>query len=170
MSSYLPCGGALGCGTQKITFLQVFQLARLVWRVLLLHVSRALWYQSSLIPAVLPSLPAAVPPACSPSCSVNAVCTENNTCQCKPLYNGDGITCTGELPPHSRPEARFFPLAHAQECSYSPLWNVTCPTYKHPLCSKWNKFRIYRIQVLLNQKADFSRLYQAGAWAASALQ
>ncbi|KAF4800298.1 stabilin 2 [Turdus rufiventris] len=35
-----------------------------------------------------------VPPACSPSCSVNAVCTENNTCQCKPLYNGDGITCT----------------------------------------------------------------------------
>lgn len=23
---------------------------------------------------------------------------ENNTCQCKPLYNGDGITCIGELP------------------------------------------------------------------------
>uniref|UniRef100_A0A8C3TSH7 Stabilin 2 n=1 Tax=Catharus ustulatus TaxID=91951 RepID=A0A8C3TSH7_CATUS len=36
----------------------------------------------------------AVPPACSPSCSANAVCMENNTCQCKPLYNGDGITCT----------------------------------------------------------------------------
>ncbi|RMC03028.1 hypothetical protein DUI87_20221 [Hirundo rustica rustica] len=35
-----------------------------------------------------------LPPACSPSCSANAVCTENNTCQCKPLYNGDGITCT----------------------------------------------------------------------------
>ncbi|XP_062347248.1 stabilin-2 isoform X1 [Cinclus cinclus] len=36
----------------------------------------------------------ALPPACSPSCSANAICTENNTCQCKPLYNGDGITCT----------------------------------------------------------------------------
>uniref|UniRef100_A0A803VDB2 Stabilin 2 n=1 Tax=Ficedula albicollis TaxID=59894 RepID=A0A803VDB2_FICAL len=41
-----------------------------------------------------PSLPAALPPVCSPSCSANAVCTENNTCQCKPLYDGDGITCT----------------------------------------------------------------------------
>uniref|UniRef100_H0ZLX1 Stabilin 2 n=1 Tax=Taeniopygia guttata TaxID=59729 RepID=H0ZLX1_TAEGU len=38
--------------------------------------------------------PAALPPVCSPSCSANAVCTENNTCQCKPLYDGDGITCT----------------------------------------------------------------------------
>uniref|UniRef100_A0A8U7M4K0 Stabilin 2 n=1 Tax=Corvus moneduloides TaxID=1196302 RepID=A0A8U7M4K0_CORMO len=36
----------------------------------------------------------ALPPTCSPSCSAHAVCTENNTCQCKPLYNGDGITCT----------------------------------------------------------------------------
>ncbi|KAF2979785.1 hypothetical protein EK904_012809 [Melospiza melodia maxima] len=36
----------------------------------------------------------ALPPVCSPSCSPNAVCTENNTCQCKPLYDGDGITCT----------------------------------------------------------------------------
>uniref|UniRef100_A0A8B9D5B9 Stabilin 2 n=1 Tax=Anser cygnoides TaxID=8845 RepID=A0A8B9D5B9_ANSCY len=33
-------------------------------------------------------------PVCSPSCSTNAVCMENNTCQCKPLYDGDGITCT----------------------------------------------------------------------------
>uniref|UniRef100_A0A8D2NCU3 Stabilin 2 n=1 Tax=Zonotrichia albicollis TaxID=44394 RepID=A0A8D2NCU3_ZONAL len=36
----------------------------------------------------------ALPPVCSPSCSPNAICTENNTCQCKPLYDGDGITCT----------------------------------------------------------------------------
>uniref|UniRef100_A0A8C5UMP2 Stabilin 2 n=1 Tax=Malurus cyaneus samueli TaxID=2593467 RepID=A0A8C5UMP2_9PASS len=36
----------------------------------------------------------ALPPVCSPSCSANAVCTENNTCQCKPLYDGDGVTCT----------------------------------------------------------------------------
>uniref|UniRef100_A0A8C0BRM7 Stabilin 2 n=1 Tax=Buteo japonicus TaxID=224669 RepID=A0A8C0BRM7_9AVES len=36
----------------------------------------------------------ALQPACSPSCSANAVCTENNTCQCKPFYDGDGITCT----------------------------------------------------------------------------
>uniref|UniRef100_A0A8C0ZCR6 Stabilin 2 n=1 Tax=Cyanistes caeruleus TaxID=156563 RepID=A0A8C0ZCR6_CYACU len=43
-----------------------------------------------------PAFPAALPPVCSPSCSANAVCTENNTCQCKPLYNGDGITCTAE--------------------------------------------------------------------------
>ncbi|RLW00187.1 hypothetical protein DV515_00009195 [Chloebia gouldiae] len=35
-----------------------------------------------------------LPPVCSPSCSSNAICTENNTCQCKPLYDGDGITCT----------------------------------------------------------------------------
>uniref|UniRef100_A0A8B9FR14 Stabilin 2 n=1 Tax=Amazona collaria TaxID=241587 RepID=A0A8B9FR14_9PSIT len=35
----------------------------------------------------------ALPPVCSPSCSVNAVCRENNTCQCKPFYNGDGISC-----------------------------------------------------------------------------
>ncbi|XP_042323043.1 stabilin-2 isoform X2 [Sceloporus undulatus] len=35
-------------------------------------------------------------PVCSPSCSVNAVCKEHNTCQCKPYYSGDGITCTAE--------------------------------------------------------------------------
>ncbi|KAM9276323.1 stabilin-2 [Cariama cristata] len=35
----------------------------------------------------------AVLPECSPSCSTNAVCMENNTCQCKPFYNGDGIIC-----------------------------------------------------------------------------
>ncbi|XP_053114317.1 stabilin-2 isoform X2 [Hemicordylus capensis] len=33
---------------------------------------------------------------CSPSCSVNAVCRNDNTCQCKPYYSGDGITCTAE--------------------------------------------------------------------------
>uniref|UniRef100_A0A663ECU0 Stabilin 2 n=1 Tax=Aquila chrysaetos chrysaetos TaxID=223781 RepID=A0A663ECU0_AQUCH len=36
----------------------------------------------------------ALQPVCSPSCSANAVCMENNTCQCKPFYDGDGITCT----------------------------------------------------------------------------
>ncbi|XP_020660055.3 stabilin-2 [Pogona vitticeps] len=35
-------------------------------------------------------------PVCSPNCSVNAVCKEHNTCQCKPYYSGDGITCTAE--------------------------------------------------------------------------
>ncbi|XP_066489358.1 stabilin-2 [Tiliqua scincoides] len=35
-------------------------------------------------------------PVCSPSCSINAVCKEHNTCQCKPYYSGDGITCTAE--------------------------------------------------------------------------
>uniref|UniRef100_A0A8C3K0V4 Stabilin 2 n=1 Tax=Calidris pygmaea TaxID=425635 RepID=A0A8C3K0V4_9CHAR len=40
------------------------------------------------------AFPTALQPVCSPSCSANAVCRENNTCQCKPLYNGDGITCT----------------------------------------------------------------------------
>uniref|UniRef100_A0A8B9FNH0 Stabilin 2 n=1 Tax=Amazona collaria TaxID=241587 RepID=A0A8B9FNH0_9PSIT len=39
------------------------------------------------------AFPTALPPVCSPSCSVNAVCRENNTCQCKPFYNGDGISC-----------------------------------------------------------------------------
>uniref|UniRef100_A0A803TJK6 Stabilin 2 n=1 Tax=Anolis carolinensis TaxID=28377 RepID=A0A803TJK6_ANOCA len=33
---------------------------------------------------------------CSPNCSINAVCKEHNTCQCKPYYSGDGITCTAE--------------------------------------------------------------------------
>uniref|UniRef100_A0A674K483 Stabilin 2 n=1 Tax=Terrapene triunguis TaxID=2587831 RepID=A0A674K483_9SAUR len=33
-------------------------------------------------------------PVCSPNCSSNAVCKENNMCQCKPFYEGDGITCT----------------------------------------------------------------------------
>uniref|UniRef100_A0A8C0IEQ5 Stabilin 2 n=1 Tax=Bubo bubo TaxID=30461 RepID=A0A8C0IEQ5_BUBBB len=40
------------------------------------------------------AFPTALQPVCSPSCSANAVCMENNTCQCKPFYNGDGITCT----------------------------------------------------------------------------
>ncbi|XP_037615817.1 stabilin-2 [Sebastes umbrosus] len=31
---------------------------------------------------------------CSPSCSPKAVCQENNTCVCRPFYEGDGITCT----------------------------------------------------------------------------
>ncbi|KAJ8411408.1 hypothetical protein AAFF_G00174140 [Aldrovandia affinis] len=37
--------------------------------------------------------PVVVEPVCSPSCSPNAVC-KNNTCECKPFYEGDGITCT----------------------------------------------------------------------------
>uniref|UniRef100_A0A8C3XJ35 Stabilin 2 n=1 Tax=Chelydra serpentina TaxID=8475 RepID=A0A8C3XJ35_CHESE len=36
----------------------------------------------------------ALPPVCSPNCSSNAICKENNMCQCKPFYEGDGITCT----------------------------------------------------------------------------
>ncbi|KAM4676890.1 stabilin-2 [Discoglossus pictus] len=35
-----------------------------------------------------------LPPVCSPACSSNAVCKENNLCQCKKFYEGDGITCT----------------------------------------------------------------------------
>ncbi|KAL7982331.1 hypothetical protein Chor_009929 [Crotalus horridus] len=35
-------------------------------------------------------------PVCSPSCSVNAVCNVDGTCQCKPYYTGDGLTCTAE--------------------------------------------------------------------------
>uniref|UniRef100_A0A3Q1H6M0 Uncharacterized protein n=1 Tax=Anabas testudineus TaxID=64144 RepID=A0A3Q1H6M0_ANATE len=31
---------------------------------------------------------------CSPSCSPKAVCKENNTCVCRPFYEGDGFTCT----------------------------------------------------------------------------
>ncbi|CAI5786179.1 stabilin-2 isoform X1 [Podarcis lilfordi] len=38
----------------------------------------------------------ALTPECSPNCSINAVCQEQNICQCKPYYNGDGITCTAE--------------------------------------------------------------------------
>ncbi|XP_054481008.1 stabilin-2 [Anoplopoma fimbria] len=31
---------------------------------------------------------------CSPSCSEKAVCQQNNTCVCRPFYEGDGLTCT----------------------------------------------------------------------------
>ncbi|XP_034019032.1 stabilin-2 [Thalassophryne amazonica] len=31
---------------------------------------------------------------CSPPCSPKAVCQENNTCVCRPFYEGDGFTCT----------------------------------------------------------------------------
>ncbi|XP_017567677.1 stabilin-2 isoform X2 [Pygocentrus nattereri] len=32
-------------------------------------------------------------PLCVPACHKKAVCAENNTCVCKPFYEGDGITC-----------------------------------------------------------------------------
>ncbi|XP_047431437.1 stabilin-2 isoform X2 [Mugil cephalus] len=31
---------------------------------------------------------------CSPACSPKAICKENNTCVCRPFYEGDGLTCT----------------------------------------------------------------------------
>ncbi|XP_075967354.1 LOW QUALITY PROTEIN: stabilin-2 [Anarhichas minor] len=31
---------------------------------------------------------------CSPPCSEKAVCQQNNTCVCRPFYEGDGLTCT----------------------------------------------------------------------------
>jgi len=40
---------------------------------------------------------------------------ENNTCQCKPLYNGDGLTCTGEPP---------LPLPACCRRAGSPLLHV----------------------------------------------
>ncbi|XP_077090778.1 stabilin-2 isoform X1 [Siphateles boraxobius] len=33
-------------------------------------------------------------PVCNPNCHEKGVCMENNTCVCKPFYEGDGITCT----------------------------------------------------------------------------
>ncbi|XP_019899888.1 stabilin-2 isoform X3 [Esox lucius] len=36
----------------------------------------------------------ALGPVCSQACSPNGVCKENNTCVCKPYYEGDGLTCT----------------------------------------------------------------------------
>lgn len=35
-------------------------------------------------------------PQCSPACSPHAVCQDNNTCVCRPFYQGDGLTCTGK--------------------------------------------------------------------------
>ncbi|XP_078423897.1 stabilin-2 [Cetorhinus maximus] len=35
----------------------------------------------------------AVKPVCSPACSENAICKDNNTCECKLYYDGDGRTC-----------------------------------------------------------------------------
>ncbi|XP_053319635.1 stabilin-2 [Spea bombifrons] len=34
-----------------------------------------------------------LPPVCTPPCSSNAVCKENNMCECKQFYQGDGRTC-----------------------------------------------------------------------------
>lgn len=31
---------------------------------------------------------------CSPPCSPKAVCQQNNTCVCRPFFDGDGFTCT----------------------------------------------------------------------------
>uniref|UniRef100_A0A8C4PTZ8 Stabilin-2 n=1 Tax=Equus asinus asinus TaxID=83772 RepID=A0A8C4PTZ8_EQUAS len=36
----------------------------------------------------------ALAPVCTPPCSAHATCKENNTCECKLNYEGDGITCT----------------------------------------------------------------------------
>uniref|UniRef100_H3AR94 Stabilin 2 n=1 Tax=Latimeria chalumnae TaxID=7897 RepID=H3AR94_LATCH len=36
----------------------------------------------------------AEPPLCSPPCSGNGICRENNTCECRPYYEGDGRQCT----------------------------------------------------------------------------
>ncbi|KAF1394437.1 hypothetical protein PFLUV_G00000290 [Perca fluviatilis] len=33
-------------------------------------------------------------PECSPPCATKAVCRQNNTCVCRPFYEGDGYTCT----------------------------------------------------------------------------
>ncbi|XP_061085042.1 stabilin-2 [Conger conger] len=38
--------------------------------------------------------PLVVQPVCTPACSPDAVCKENNTCECKPFYDGDGLICT----------------------------------------------------------------------------
>lgn len=41
-------------------------------------------------------------PQCSPPCSPKAVCQENNTCLCRPFYQGDGFTCAGETQKNQR--------------------------------------------------------------------
>uniref|UniRef100_A0A8C1TC09 Stabilin 2 n=1 Tax=Cyprinus carpio TaxID=7962 RepID=A0A8C1TC09_CYPCA len=33
-------------------------------------------------------------PVCNPACHEKGVCMKNNTCVCKPFYEGDGLTCT----------------------------------------------------------------------------
>lgn len=53
-------------------------------------------------------------PVCNPACHEKGVCMENNTCVCKPFYEGDGITCTA-----------------ANMCKY---WNGGCS--KDAICSQ----------------------------------
>ncbi|XP_051974737.1 stabilin-2 [Xyrauchen texanus] len=53
-------------------------------------------------------------PVCNPVCHEKGVCMENNTCVCKPFYEGDGITCTA-----------------ANMCKH---WNGGCS--KHSKCSQ----------------------------------
>lgn len=96
MSASLP-GRYYPRVNQSFKNLQVFWFARLVWGCSYLYEVRVLQCKYHLHPSCF-AFPTDLTPVCSPSCSANAVCMENNTCQCKPLYNGDGITCTGELP------------------------------------------------------------------------
>ncbi|KAK1799743.1 hypothetical protein P4O66_006276 [Electrophorus voltai] len=35
-----------------------------------------------------------IKPVCSPECHSNAVCRSDNQCECEPLYEGDGLSCT----------------------------------------------------------------------------
>ncbi|KAK0133013.1 Stabilin-1 [Merluccius polli] len=68
-------------------------------------------------------------PVCSPPCAPQAVCQDNNTCVCRPYYEGNGSTCARKteplavfiyLQPHLRP---------GQVYRYKPQWvDITVTT------------------------------------------
>ncbi|XP_069486024.1 stabilin-2 [Ambystoma mexicanum] len=65
-----------------------------------------------------------LPPVCSPTCSKDAICKENNTCLCRPFYEGDGITCTVV----NRCKENNGGCAPSSKCSQTGLKvSCTCP-------------------------------------------
>uniref|UniRef100_A0AAY5EJ47 Stabilin 2 n=1 Tax=Electrophorus electricus TaxID=8005 RepID=A0AAY5EJ47_ELEEL len=99
-------------------------------------------------------------PVCVPACHAKAVCAKNNSCVCKPFYEGDGLTCTernnltdrssglcslkkldlsfnrhigpAEMMAHLKPFSNLFPLPPVADlCGF---WNGGCS--KNANCSQ----------------------------------
>ncbi|XP_034530059.1 stabilin-2 [Notolabrus celidotus] len=62
---------------------------------------------------------------CSPSCSPKAVCQQNNTCVCRPFYEGDGFTCTED--PKGIPSDPDLPPDHGSPSPTDEVFDSAPP-------------------------------------------
>uniref|UniRef100_A0A4W4EY57 Stabilin 1 n=1 Tax=Electrophorus electricus TaxID=8005 RepID=A0A4W4EY57_ELEEL len=62
-----------------------------------------------------------IKPVCSPECHSNAVCRSDNQCECEPLYEGDGLSCTA-----SALCSEYNGGCHEQAICTQTGINVTC--------------------------------------------